>query len=221
MTPDDTRHGTPRGYSVHRGDHEDACTRCLRAAARYEQERQLAILAGRPLLVDKTSSIRRLRALQAIGWSSRTLSLMLGRRSRYLDVLATRANHATIRAGLAEEIADLYQRLHMTPGPSTVTRSRALAKGWAPPLAWDDIDNDPAPNTTPTAEHDDLDHVAVARILGGDPTPARGATLTERRETARRWLEAGRPLRQLGELTGWKAERYLPQPTPDEKGHAA
>ena len=44
-----------------------------------------------------------------------------------------RVNRDTYQA-----VADLYDRLSMTPGPSQEARDRAKRKGWRPPLAWDD-----------------------------------------------------------------------------------
>ncbi|HEY0889348.1 MAG TPA: hypothetical protein VGE38_07045 [Nocardioides sp.] len=203
MTPDDPRHGTPRGYSVHREDGEQPCAACKRAVAKYEQERQLDLLSGRgPRLVDSTGSIRRLRALAAIGWPWPALDLMPCGQVWQL----TRRD--TIRRDTAERIAEVYDRLSMTPGPSIRAVRRAAANGWAPPLAWNDIDNDPAP-CLPTGARHDVDEVVVVRILAGDASPARSANPAERRAVVAAWLDRGRSLQDLERLTGWRAHRYL------------
>lgn len=53
----------------------------------------------------------------------------------------------SVAAQTAVKVADLFERLHMTVGPSSRARNYALRRGWHPALAWDDIDNpDEAPN---------------------------------------------------------------------------
>lgn len=80
---------------------------------------------------------RRLRALVAIGWTQSYLGDQLGYDPSWVAKLANnprrRVNRDTYQA-----VADLYDRLSMTPGPSQEARDRAKARGWAPPLAWDD-----------------------------------------------------------------------------------
>lgn len=81
---------------------------------------------------------RRLQALVAIGWTQRLIGLELG-------VVQSRVKALThqdgVTARVAFEVRDVFDRLSMTVGPSNQTRIRAAAKGWLPPLAWDDIDN--------------------------------------------------------------------------------
>lgn len=201
MTPDDPRHGTPYGRFIHSRDGEQACASCARASARYEQERQLDILAGRPRLVDSTGSIRRLHALAAMGWPWSALDLMPSGQVWQIT------RRATIRRDTADRIAEVYERLCMIPGPSVRSARHAAASGWAPPLAWDDIDSDTEPITTSATV--DVDQVVVLRILADDPAPARAATTAERRAVVAAWLDRGRSLLDLERLTGWRAHRYL------------
>lgn len=81
---------------------------------------------------------RRLQALVAIGWTQRLIGQELG-------VVQSRVKALThqdgVTARVAFEVRDVFDRLSMTIGPSNPTRIRAAAKGWLPPLAWDDIDN--------------------------------------------------------------------------------
>ncbi|NKY60794.1 hypothetical protein [Nocardia flavorosea] len=82
---------------------------------------------------------RRLRALNAIGWSTTLLADRLG-----IDVsglnLCARRKHVTYQRWA--EIRDLYNALSGTPGPSRKSIQVARAAGHVPPLAWDGIDID-------------------------------------------------------------------------------
>lgn len=140
MSPDDPRHGTYAGYQA--GCH-DAC--CRSAAADYQRRRYLdhQVLGLPPRCVDPTGSRRRIHALQRIGWSAEALSARLGHSRAWLNVTLNRDASRGINQTTAAAITALYEELCMTPGPSDITRRRAIAAGWAPPLAWDDID-DPA-----------------------------------------------------------------------------
>jgi transcriptional regulator with XRE-family HTH domain len=91
--------------------------------------------------VDPTGSVRRLQALAALGHSGTTLAEELGMTRQRLNEI--RNARLEVRRETAAKIAALYDRLSMTPGDSELTKARAEAKGWAPPLAWDDdaIDN--------------------------------------------------------------------------------
>lgn len=89
---------------------------------------------------------RRLQALGAMGWSM----MEVGRRSglHYVTLASVqRGAQTSIGARLHHGINAVYDELHMTPGPSTRARLDARRKGWAPPLAWDDIDD---PTQAPT-----------------------------------------------------------------------
>lgn len=95
-------------------------------------------------VVDATGSHRRLQALVAVGWTQRRLAERLNvtpanmasfmRRPR---MLATRAR--TIR-DLYDELWNTQPQCQSTQERLAVTRARefAAARGWAPPMAWDD-----------------------------------------------------------------------------------
>jgi hypothetical protein len=106
------------------------------------------LLAVRPTLqtlaagarVDPTGTRRRMQAMAAVGWPLGEQARRLGRGlSNYSKTLDSR----WCTAGTARAVAGLYEQLSMVPGPSGRSRQRAGSLGWAPPLAWDDID-DPA-----------------------------------------------------------------------------
>lgn len=183
------------------------------------------------LQVDPTGTVRRLRALYAIGWTSTDLAPRLGvTPGRVGHIVAGRMEK--VHPTTAERVARVYDELSMIvpQDPPTLParhirihdrqRRQSAAKGWAPPLAWDDIDNDPAPaifgfrnieTTFPTkeatrAEYQDIDPVVVDRVLAGQRIDT--VTRAERTEIVRRWRLSGRPLVELQQLTGWKPERY-------------
>lgn len=91
--------------------------------------------------VDITGTTRRLQALVAIGYTQAELARRLG----ITSANSTALFHAEgqVLAVTARRVADLYDRLSMTSGPSQAARARARKLRWAPPLAWDDdtIDN--------------------------------------------------------------------------------
>lgn len=141
------RCGTRAGYDLHRRANETACEPCRRAAARYEQERQLDIIGGRPRLVDATGTRRRIQALIAIGYRHTVLATELGVSH---DVIRKRSIAPKVNRDTAAAVAGLYDRLSMTvpvgrtPGERVaISRARNLAarNGWPPPLAWDNPDD--------------------------------------------------------------------------------
>lgn len=136
MSEDDPRHGTPAGYRA--GCHNDCCRSAKR---RYEKRRRYLTNRGTKFLIDPTGTRRRIQALAAIGWRFSDIDAHLGRkRSVYVILDSKKVSPRT-----AQRVAAVYEQLCMTPGPSRVAAKRAQEKGWAPPLAWDDIDTDPAP----------------------------------------------------------------------------
>lgn len=144
MTPDDPRHGTPAGYNAHKKAGQDACDACKRGIAGYQARISWEREQGRPRSVPALGTQRRIQALMAIGWSAEEQAKALGwnhkravHRLRFVTYVY-RSTH--------EQVAEMYERLSGKPGPSAGTRGRARSAGYAPPLAWDDIDN---PDETP------------------------------------------------------------------------
>jgi transcriptional regulator with XRE-family HTH domain len=94
--------------------------------------------------IDATGSLRRLRALHAIGWTQTEMARRIGwtlqNLNRYFISDPDRINRST-----AVEIARVFNELQLIPGPSDRARRHARKQGWAPPLAWDeDAIDDPA-----------------------------------------------------------------------------
>jgi hypothetical protein len=152
--------------------------------------------------VPRIGTTRRIQALLYMGWTHAEITrragvatkLLLNQQGRWV----TRSSH--------DKVAAVYDQIAMTAGPSNLTRGWARSLGYIGPLAWDDIDLDPAPHDIP---HDyqeessyaasvrerlqrkstDLDTVAIERRIGGDQqTPL---TKAERRELVARCHAAG------------------------------
>lgn len=226
MTPDDPRHGTYAGSNAHWGAGEELCGPCREAAATYaRRRRKLRELYGASS-IPSTGTRRRIQALMTLGWSGVQIGNASGIHRQYLwEVLA--GERVTVKT--AKRIARVYGPLSMTLPPETgkfermaAARIRNLARrnGWAPPLAYDDIDRDPAPRglrgglRRGVGEYDGreiVDEVTVQRILDGDVVPANQA---ERIEAMRRWLALGNSQRSLCARMGWQEGRYKPREEP-------
>lgn len=112
--------------------------------------------------VPSIGSTRRIQALMAIGWRKVDLEAA-GVPSAQL---VTR-DRALVSAEGWRATRDVYERLSMTPGPSQTCRDRARARGYAPPLAWDEDTLDD-PRATPQVDSltpAPVDVVAVDRVV--------------------------------------------------------
>ena len=209
MSPDDQRHGTWAGYQL--GCREDCCTT---AARRYQKGRVLDAHRGLPRTVPSLGTRRRVEALACLGWTSYDISSRLGHGREWLrQVLLCDVIHRRT----AERIASVYDELCMTQPPvdtpmrqRMVTRTlrRAERSGFAPPLAWDDIDTDVAPNLG--GRDSEVDLVVVDRLLAGRDVRS---TRAEKVEAMRRWRASGRSEKSLCDLHGWKYGRYIERET--------
>lgn len=128
------RHGTVSAYQRV----GCRCADARQAARLYSKRRRL----GRPEVrrLDATGTQRRVHALMALGHTAQTVGAAAGM-SAFQVQQTTRRRWVSPRT--ATRIAAAYDRLCGTRGTSQVTRRRAVWLGWAPPLAWEDID-DPA-----------------------------------------------------------------------------
>ena len=132
------RHGTNSAYV-----HGCRCQPCRDAHARYQKAYMARReYAGRRLRLHPLGVVRRIRALQALGWSKREIARQAG--------YATNTdpfNYVLYKGGVGvtpevyRRVVAVYDRLCGTPGPSHAARAYARRQGWPPPLAWDDIDN--------------------------------------------------------------------------------
>ena len=83
-------------------------------------------------LVDALGTVRRLRALAAVGWGTGDLAVRLGRASGTLPL-----NETAVLSSTAVAVETVYAALSETPGPDGRTARRAARLSWAPPGAWD------------------------------------------------------------------------------------
>lgn len=154
--------------------------RAVNVARRYRRRRYLA---GQHLTVDALGTVRRIRALHCLGWSQRALAERLG-------VSAGRVGHMTIakyprvNIDTATKVAALYEELCMTLPPETQftrrMRNYARKQGWAPPLAWDDIDDpdeQPSGLIAPKRTHVPRAELEAARVQQLRDLIARQATV--------------------------------------------
>lgn len=178
------RHGTVSAYKT------GGC-RCLTArsaAANYRQRRAAGIEPDRR--VDATGTQRRLRALQRMGYPLKDLAARVGR-TRQGAAFGPLFDRRRCSRQLADRVAVLYDDLSMTPGPSRSAAMRAARSDYPPPLAWDDIDNDPAPAAPCENTHSkDVDEVAVIRATQGTIRPSQ-LTDEERRQAVARLHQSG------------------------------
>ncbi len=155
--------------------------------------------------VDATGTRRRLQALVAVGWTVAWLAGDLGRSRTNLRRSMT--SH-TVTARTAQRVSDMYERLWDAEPPdqlasqrraSEAARAHAARQRWLPPLAWDDIDEDPDPPSSRTPdEDDDLDEVAIERAISGDSTVR--LTHAEQIDVVRRMSERGRSIRTIADI---------------------
>ena len=93
-----------------------------------------------PNRVPALGSMRRVQALAVMGWPVSHTGVAAGVRGTLINELVSgRRKRVPLRE--AQEIARVFRERCMTVGPSKKARTFALRNGWAPPLAWDDIDD--------------------------------------------------------------------------------
>lgn len=208
MSPDDPRHGTNAGYKAHQKSNTTPCRLCRDAAARYVRGREWDALQGRPRWMSPLGAQRRLQALSAIGYPIADLTRETGMSQDPVQKIRA-GDRQRITRRSHDRIAAAFGRLSMTPGPSNSARLRAAARGWLPPLVWDDPD-DPAetpkgarPRTEGRGKT--VDPVVVEEVLMGRDVPTNPA---ERAEVIRRWRKSSRSLMELERRTGWNVHRY-------------
>lgn len=85
-------------------------------------------------------SIRRLRALYAIGHNPETIAPIAELDVSTVSHVAN-GRYETVAATTEEGVRKAYNRLCTTAGSSAQAKRRAVSLGWGGPLAWDDIDD--------------------------------------------------------------------------------
>ncbi|MBF6358091.1 hypothetical protein IU449_26710 [Nocardia higoensis] len=135
------------------------------------------------LKVPALGAVRRLHALNALGWTYDAIGARIGMTGSAVSKLVG-PKRIMFEAWDAIRIA--YDAMSAEPGESLLTRKRAATKGIQPPLAWEGVDID-HPDSVPVtevacADRDVIDEVLVARILAGEhhgpiPTAERTAVI--------------------------------------------
>lgn len=209
MSPDDPRHGEYRGAIAHAMDGERPCQPCRTAAATYRRNLRARRYLTRQdrLYIDSTGTIRRIRALMALGWRLADLDQALGHRAD-VNYCHNITRQAKVHYKTARKVAGLYDRLSMKLGPSERTRTIAQKRGWLPPLAWDD-DHIDDPTYRPRRGSNrrrttDIDPAVVQRFLAGEYDLR--LTRAEKFEVVRRWQGSQY---ELEKVSGFKPERYI------------
>lgn len=139
MTPDDPRHGTPRGYNLHRRANEDACHACLQAIARYQKRRVFENHRGIVRRVPLYRARRRIEALMRLGWNADAIAQAGGWNNK--KSIYRIGEYPYVTPTTFARVCRAYDELSGRRGPCNVTRGMAEVSGYAAPLAWDDIDN--------------------------------------------------------------------------------
>lgn len=174
---------------------------------------------GRGTTVDATGTQRRLQALYALGWTWDQLGARLGGHKNRAHRIAN-GRHCTDRGiyiDTAQRVAALYDDLCMTrPEGWIADRARARAErlGYAPPLAWDNID-DPTERPKGNAKGNGADDTVIERILSGNWRLS--ANRLERFAVLDRWTGTQN---ELERLTGWNVARMLRERGPIDKDAA-
>lgn len=124
--------------------------------ARRTRDKILA--APPPPEVTTPGLVRRLQALAAIGWSALEIQRRHGIWPDHLRDLrrSDPADRVFVRPNVRAAILAAWDELHMTPAPasrgSNNVRAYAKRRGWAPPLAWENIDD---PDEQPVGVRDE------------------------------------------------------------------
>lgn len=181
MLPDDARHGTYPGAVQHWSDSEPCCTPCRDAATRYRKRLNWDHANGRRRTLPALGAVRRLQALQRLGWSMYPIADAAGMDAAVLYQIADRKT--AVHRTTYEAILRAYERLSMTIPPETTkgerisavrARKRAERLGYPPPLAWPD-DRIDDPNYQP----DDWAYEAPTRAEAVDDLDESGAGISE------------------------------------------
>lgn len=156
-------------------------------------------------LVDSAGTVRRLRALVAVGWPQARLAERIGWTDANLSALI-RGERAQVEQRTADAVVKLYDQLwQVSPEGLSAARARrhAARRGWAGPLAWDDetIDDpaagpDRGPSRAPMGEVDPaaVEALVAGRLTAADVRPA---------ERYAAILELAREGRSSADIAAW------------------
>jgi transcriptional regulator with XRE-family HTH domain len=153
--------GVPRSVILdlrygRRGKRPASQVRVLTTVLRAHAEPLLALTVDdiERAIVPSLGTVRRLRALVAIGWTqteiAERMSMQVTNFTRLILGYRPRVTAAT-----AEAADELFRALWSEPrtgGWNDRARQIAASRSWVGPLGWDDIDNDPEPASIDVSE---------------------------------------------------------------------
>jgi hypothetical protein len=145
-------HGTEAGHTAHYqalNADRNPCEACQDAAYRAHKGRlkRKAALGTDSLTVPALGTQRRIRALQRMGWPTKDIGEAAGMGWAHPNKSVKRLLLADrVRTETAVGIDRAYEQLQYRVGPSRQLQLLAIRRGWAPPGAWDDVDD---PEDTP------------------------------------------------------------------------
>lgn len=184
----DPRCGTNAGYQAHYTDGTKPCQPCREAHTRRKQRyRKRVYLERGKRRVDSTGTHRRLQALAVMAWSQEEIGKRLGV-GKY--AVAEVLSRPTVIRETAQKVAAVYDELWDQRGPNERAARMAKARGWLPPLAWNDDEID-LPTARPSRMVESrpmFDDIAIERAMRGSEVHLRPA---ERAEAVRRLTDKG------------------------------
>lgn len=200
-----SEHGTlTRARSCH-------CEACTAEQTRYVKFWRLRRARGVKFRVPVGPSLRKVQALQRLGWTRASIAALIGTSPQSLSNTLGRA---MIKARTEVAIEDAYRFLEMKVPPDTResrrARSDAEKAGWPPPLAYDDIHQGILAgglDVDSVYTHQRFDEDEIEYALQYHDFTRRLSPL-EKSEIVRRWKRDGRSERSLCALTGWREGRY-------------
>lgn len=88
---------------------------------------------------DPTGTMRRLRALQRMGWPGPVIAERLGVKVGTIYTVCLRGGgHGRVSFAFAAKVRALYDEISHLPGPSKAAAVKARNRGYPSPMAWDD-----------------------------------------------------------------------------------
>ncbi|MEU0078606.1 hypothetical protein ABZY58_11970 [Micromonospora tulbaghiae] len=176
-----TRHGDALAYTRYR-------CRCPEGREAYRVYRKRLREGRQPAAnIRAVGTARRLQALMAIGWARAELARQLGLSEKRVSQLTFNTD-GNVHWRTAAKVRALYKELSATPGPEKRAIYAADRHRFAPPAAWDNIDD---PNETPyvrAPRHEADGRVLVRRVLAGNAA-IHILTFPEQVSLWRQWVE--------------------------------
>lgn len=176
------------------------------------------------LYIDSTGTTRRLQALVRIGWTYGEISRRSGVNDASLRIVADRPR---VAATTASAVAEAYDDLYHSDGPSAPAKTAGRRLGFEPPDAWDE-DTIDDPDATPRTAIVEVDEVLVERVVSGKVNGKTGhkvsVPLPDRVEAVRRMLPMGITPTAMADRMGTSKEivdRLIRQVQPEAEKEAA